>query len=149
MIVFILRTAVPETSKGHPIPTPELSAVDVRKHRCWPMGCGGWEGGPSKTLVVVTILMGAIAVTISQVPQIGEYFEFVPLPPHYWPWLALILTGYASLTLLLMSTVLPRLLHWRSDSSNADELLRRVDSSSSFGGSMRSSRIQVVVDKES
>eukprot|EP00469_Lotharella_globosa_P006618 CAMPEP_0167784306 /NCGR_PEP_ID=MMETSP0111_2-20121227/7561_1 /TAXON_ID=91324 /ORGANISM="Lotharella globosa, Strain CCCM811" /LENGTH=1058 /DNA_ID=CAMNT_0007675357 /DNA_START=15 /DNA_END=3191 /DNA_ORIENTATION=- len=106
-IVFILRTAVPEPSGG-PLTRPLHQGSPRRRRGWWDM-----DGGPSRTLVGVTILMAALSICVAQIPSIGKELEFVVLPGYYWPWLAMILFGYAALTASLMTTVLPKLLQSR------------------------------------
>mmetsp|Transcript_24221 Transcript_24221/g.58491 ORF Transcript_24221/g.58491 Transcript_24221/m.58491 type:complete len:1044 (+) Transcript_24221:240-3371(+) len=120
-IVFILRSAVPETSSRRPIPLLKPPQEKKTKTLCFLMP----ENGPSLTLVVVTSTMGIIAIILSQTPLIGNEFEFVPLPRNYWPWLILILILYGILTSGLMHTVLPRLLHSRFDKSGSSGLHQR------------------------
>eukprot|EP00471_Norrisiella_sphaerica_P009611 CAMPEP_0184494500 /NCGR_PEP_ID=MMETSP0113_2-20130426/28867_1 /TAXON_ID=91329 /ORGANISM="Norrisiella sphaerica, Strain BC52" /LENGTH=1046 /DNA_ID=CAMNT_0026880273 /DNA_START=257 /DNA_END=3397 /DNA_ORIENTATION=- len=130
-IVFVLRTAVPESAPGHVVPLPPASALtpsSVRSHgsaslllsprnhgllgRC----CGmQWDAssGPSWTLIIVTVTMGVLAVLFTQIPVIGNELDFVRMPPQYWPWLVLILVAYCVLTAGLMHTVLPHLLKFR------------------------------------
>eukprot|EP00466_Bigelowiella_natans_P003957 jgi/Bigna1/86874/estExt_fgenesh1_pg.C_140190 len=169
-IVFVLRTAVPESAPNRVIPIPsdsfqrgEISSRSLisgsstptsaivtaaaagestpPRHaffllspfasiRSWLRGSSNRErGGPSVMLVVVTVLMGMISVTLTQIPVVGDELEFVKLPAQYWPWLLTIIVLYCSLTAGLMHTVLPRLLRFRrrSDSTRRRGGFRRND----------------------
>eukprot|EP00470_Lotharella_oceanica_P016605 CAMPEP_0170188334 /NCGR_PEP_ID=MMETSP0040_2-20121228/44087_1 /TAXON_ID=641309 /ORGANISM="Lotharella oceanica, Strain CCMP622" /LENGTH=104 /DNA_ID=CAMNT_0010435609 /DNA_START=257 /DNA_END=571 /DNA_ORIENTATION=+ len=102
------------------------------------------------------MLMALLSVCIAQFPPIGKELEFVVLPGYYWPWLALILFGYAAFTGSLMTTVLPRLLQSRGSDAMEEHGLTPVstrrrnlrDSSSSMLFNSEGDKgIQVVVDK--
>jgi len=152
-IVFVLRTAVPESApnrvipippadsyqrgeissrsliSGHSTPTSVVTAAGeptpprhaffllspFASMRAWLLrGSSNRErGGPSVTLVVVTVLMGMISVTLTQIPVVGDELQFVKLPVQYWPWLLTIIVLYCALTAGLMHTVLPKLLKFR------------------------------------
>ncbi|GAB5359465.1 hypothetical protein AAMO2058_000546500 [Amorphochlora amoebiformis] len=108
MIVFVLRSAIPETAPGFPpLRKPDPPEKSKSRHICNFL-CK--DGGPSVLLTLVTVGMGILVILCTQIDAIAQEFEFVDLPKIYWPWLVAILLSYALLTTLLMKTVLPRLL---------------------------------------
>ncbi|MFT3817011.1 MAG: magnesium-translocating P-type ATPase [Rubrivivax sp.] len=71
-----------QTSIVHMIRTPKLPFIQSRA--AWP-------------LMLTTLLVMAVGVALPMSPAAG-YFKLQPLPASYFPWLAGILLGYATLT---------------------------------------------------
>jgi Mg2+-importing ATPase len=63
------------------------------------------ESRPSAFLMASSVGIAAIGVTLPFV-RLGRYLGFTALPPSYWPYLAMILASYVTLTHVVKSWIL-------------------------------------------